>query len=40
VVEGVLGKMNNSESDSIASILQMDSWARAEARQAIKELTI
>lgn len=39
VIESVLGKMNNSEPDSIAAILQMDSWARAEAKQAIKELT-
>ncbi|MCP4271576.1 MAG: 1-deoxy-D-xylulose-5-phosphate reductoisomerase [Gammaproteobacteria bacterium] len=38
VTDSVLGKMDNVESDSIASILQMDSWARQEAEQVIKVL--
>ncbi len=38
VTDSVLGKMNNVESDSIASILQMDSWARQEAEQVIRVL--
>ncbi len=38
LTDSVLGKMDNVESDSIASILQMDSWARQEAEQVIKVL--